>query len=154
MGTTDASVLRKPNAAMRIEMTCLDLVGCGLYQSAKFLPLLLRDCCSQILNFGSMLPHKNDQCHLRNASDPRIANQLRIERKQTFRAFWVATRRGFPVDQAAHTVYLTDCIEIGNKFAASRQRLQKFDLQILAWVANANAIILCKPLEQMYSLMH
>src|SRR6266404_1689737 len=154
MGATDASVLRKPNAAIRIEMTCLDLIGCVLYQSAKFLPLLLRDCCSQILNFGSMLPHKNNQCHLGNASDPRIANQLRIERKQTFRAIWVATGRGLPVNEAAHTVYLTDRVEIGNKFAASRQRLQKFDLEILTRVADANAIILRKPLEQMYSLMH
>src|SRR5258708_21096557 len=78
MGATDASVLRKANAAMRIEVACLNLVGGCLYQSAKFLPLLLRDCCSQILNFGSMLPDKNDQCYFRNASDPRIANQLRI----------------------------------------------------------------------------
>src|SRR6266404_451660 len=154
MGTTDASILRKSNAAMGIEVTRLDLVGGGLYQSAKLLPLLLGDCCSQVLNLGSMLAHEDDQGHLRHASDPRVANELRIERKQTFRAFWVTTCCGLPVDQAAHTVHLTDCIEVGNKFAASDQCLKKFDLEILSWVVDTNPIVLREPLQQMDSLMH
>src|SRR5712664_1819017 len=101
-----------------------------------------------------MLPHKDDQCHIRDAADPGIANELRIERKQTLRTIWVTTRCSFPVDQATHPVDLTYRIEIANKFAASRQHLKKFDLEILAWVLDANPVILCEPLQQVDSLMH
>src|SRR6266851_4783131 len=121
MGTTDAPVLREPDTTVRTVVTCLDLTNCRFYQPAKFLPLLFGDRCPQVLNLGSMLPHKNDQCHLRNATDPGIANELWIERKQTFRAIWVTTRCSFPVDQAAHPVDFTYRIEIGDKLAASRQ---------------------------------
>jgi len=52
----------------------------------------------------------------------------------------ITTRRGFPVDQAAHTVYLTYRIEIGNKFAASRQHSKKFDLEMVARLVDANTL--------------
>jgi hypothetical protein len=52
----------------------------------------------------------------------------------------------FPIDQAAHTVDLTYCIEISNKFAASGKHSPKLDLEILTWVADANPIILREPL--------
>jgi hypothetical protein len=74
--------------------------------------------------------------------------------KANLRAVRVSTCRGFPVNQAAHAIYLTDCIEIGNKFAASCQSLKKFDLEVLAWVGDPNPIVLCKSLQQMDSLMH
>src|SRR6266404_3045648 len=100
-----------------------------------------------------MLPYKDDQRYLRNSADPGVADELRIQRKQTFGALWVAARRGLPVDQAAHTVYLAYCVEISKKFAAFCQRSEKLDLQIFARVADANPIVLCEPLQQMNSLM-
>lgn len=134
-------------------MTRFDLMNGGLYQPPKFPPLFLGDGRSQILNLGSMLPYEDDQRYLRNSADPGIADELRIERKQTFGVLWVAARRGLPVDQATHAIYLTDRIEIGNKFAASNQCL-KFYLEILAWVVDANPIVPCEPLQQMNSLMY
>ena len=41
--TADTAVLREPDAAMRIEVTRLDLMDGGFYQPAKFLPLFFRD---------------------------------------------------------------------------------------------------------------
>src|SRR6266404_3261255 len=99
-----------------------------------------------------MLPHENHQCYLRNSADPGVADELRIQRKQTFGALRVTARRGLPVDQAAHTVYLAYCVEISKKFAAFCQRSEKLDLQIFAWVVDADPIVLCEPLQQMNSL--
>src|ERR1700682_5607529 len=153
MGATYATVLRKSNAAMRIKVTCLNLIDCGLYKPAKFLTPFFGDRRPQILDLGSMLPHENHECYFWNSTDPRVTDELRIKRKQTVRALWVATRCGLPVDQAVRTVDVTYRVEIRNKLAATRETPKHFDLYILFWITNANTIILDECLEQMDSLM-
>src|SRR5271168_2120068 len=112
MRTTHAAILRKPNAAVRIKVTRLDLVYGCFHQSAELLPLLFRDRGPQVLDLGCMLSYKDDQCHLRNPADPRIADELRVERKQAIGSLWVATGCRLPVDQAAYPVDFTDGIQV------------------------------------------
>src|SRR5215472_7508087 len=150
---THASVLRKPDTAVGIEIRCLDLVYCRLYQPAKFLTLLLGNRCPQILNFRSMLPHKNNQSCLRNPAHPRITDELGVERKQPLGDFGVSTSRCFPIDQAPHAVQFTDGVQVGNKFTASSETPRVFHLKVLSRITNTDTIILGKPSEQMNPLV-
>src|SRR2546429_9089821 len=67
-----AAVLRKPNAAVWIEVPRLDLVYRRLLdQSAKFLTLFFGNRRPQILDFGSVLAHKNNQRGFENSAEDR-----------------------------------------------------------------------------------
>src|SRR5205807_1038615 len=74
-----ASVPRKPNAAVRIEVPRLNLVYRCFYQPAKFLTLLVGNRGPQVLHLGSMLSHKDNQRGFGNSGDPRITDQLGIK---------------------------------------------------------------------------
>src|SRR5258708_20730606 len=98
MGTTDAPVLREADAGVRVAMPHLDLVDGCLDKSPEFLTLFFRNRRSQVLDLRRMLSHEHDQGYVRYSSDPGIANQLGIQRKQAFWIFRIATRRCLPID--------------------------------------------------------
>ena len=59
-----------------------------------------------------MLADEHDERHFRNTANPGITNELRIQGEQSIGALWVATTCGFPIDQAAGAVDITDGIQI------------------------------------------
>src|SRR5207249_11319023 len=83
MWTTQAAVLGKADTAVRNKLSRFNLAGRCFHKTPELLTLLFRDGRSQILNFRSMLPHEDDQCYVRNPTDPGITDELRIERKQS-----------------------------------------------------------------------
>src|SRR6266704_234523 len=128
MWAAQAAVLGKADAAVRNKLSRFDLADGCLHWPPELLTLLFRDRSSQILNLGNMLPDEDDQCYLRNPTDPGITDELRIERKQSFGFRRIAAGCCLPVDQAVLAVDLSEGIEIGNEFASSRQGPQHFDL--------------------------
>src|SRR5207253_5826575 len=132
----------------------LDLVFRRLLdQSAKFLTLFFGNRRPQILDFGSELAHKNNQRGFENSADPRIADELRVERKQAFRCLRVTAGRRLPIDQARYAVDFADGVEVSNKFAASRENPVFLYLQIPMGIVNTYAIVPRKCFEQMDPLM-
>src|SRR5450432_3421397 len=154
MRAADAAILGKPDTAVRIKVARLDLAYGCLHQSAKLPPLFFRNRRPQVLDLGLLLPDKHDKCHLGNPTDPRIADELRVERKQPIRAVWVATGSGFPINQAARAVNLSDGIHVCHKLGASGERPQEFSLKIFRRMVDANTVVLGKPLEQMNTLVN
>jgi hypothetical protein len=71
------------------------------HQATKFLALLVGDRGSQVLNLDQSFADEYDLSDFGNASHPRVANELRIEREQPFRFLRVSARRGLPFEQAA-----------------------------------------------------
>src|SRR6267378_5444917 len=128
MWATHASVLGKADTAVRNKLSRFDLADRCLHKAPELLTLFVRDRGSQILNFGSMLPYEDDQCYLRNPTDPGITDELRVERKQSVGLHRIATGRCLPVDQAVLAIDLPEGIKIGNEFAPSRQCPKHFDL--------------------------
>src|SRR5712692_5759561 len=100
MGAAQTAVLGKADTAVRNKLSLFDLANGCLHKAPELLPLLFRDRRSQILNFGSMFPHEDDQSHFRNPTDPGIADELRVERKQSLGLHRIATGSCLPVDQA------------------------------------------------------
>src|SRR5215467_12739424 len=105
MGAAHTPVLRKSNAAVWKEVSCLDLIDRSLYQLAKLPALVFIDGCLQILNFGCVLSDKDDERNLRNASHPGITNQLWVESQETLRLFRVSGCRRFPVDDRFRPIH-------------------------------------------------
>src|SRR5712692_5440516 len=147
MRAAHAAVLGKAETAVRNKLSRFDLTDRCLHKAPELLPLLFRDRRSQILNFGSMFPHEDDQCYFRNPADPGITDELRVERKQSLRLHRIAAGGCLPVDQAVLATDLPESIKIGNEFASSRQCPQDLDLKILLRTANPNAIIPRKGFE-------
>src|SRR6266851_1568472 len=154
MGTTDAPVLRKANAAVRTKVTHLDLVDGCLDKSTEFLTLFFRDRRSQVLDLGRMLSHEDDQRYVRYSSDPGIANQLRIQREQAFWVFRIATRRCLPIDQATSIINFANRVEVSDKLAPFRKGSKYFDLEVFPRIRDADPIILDESLKQVDPLMH
>src|SRR6266446_2078015 len=113
MCATHASVLRKADACVRNKLSRFDLANRCFYKAPEFSALLFRDGRSQVLDFGSVFPDENDQCHLRNPADPGITNELRIERKQSLGFRRITAGCCLPVDQAVPTIDLPNGIKIG-----------------------------------------
>src|SRR5260370_26329802 len=111
MWATQAAVLGEADTAVRNKLSRLDLADRCLREAPELLTLLFRDRRSQILNFGSVLPHKDDQCYLRNPTNPGIADELRIERKQSLGFRRIATGCCLPVDQQVLAIDLPDGIK-------------------------------------------
>src|SRR6516165_2491099 len=107
-----ASVLRKSNAAVREELSCLDLIDRSLNQLAKLPALVLVDRGLQILNLRCVLSYKYDQGNFRNASHPGITNELWVECQKTFRMFRISGCGRFPVDNAFRSIHLADRIDV------------------------------------------
>ena len=60
---------------------------------------------------------------------------------------------GLPFEQAVSAVELTDGIHISDEVVAARERPHELDLQILPRPANADAVILAKPVKQLDALL-
>src|SRR6516162_7328800 len=120
MRTARASVLRKTNTAMERELRGLDLADDVCQQSTKFRSLFFRNRRFQILNLQMMLSHKHNERHFGDAGDPRIADQLWIERKQSSGFLRITAGRGLPVHDAPHAIKFTDSVNIGNKLIRVR----------------------------------
>jgi hypothetical protein len=99
-----ARVLGKSDATVRGKVRRFDSADRALYQAAKLLALFVGDDGAQILNFEQALGDEDDLCYLRNASNPRVADQLGIERQQSLRLFRVSVRRCLPLEQATRAV--------------------------------------------------
>jgi hypothetical protein len=82
IGTAAAGVLGKADTAVRQELGGFDSLDRVPYQATKLLALLVGNGCFQVLNLDQPFPHKDDLGDVRDASDPGIANQLRIQREQ------------------------------------------------------------------------
>src|SRR5438876_9184083 len=123
MWAAQAAVLGKADTAVRNKLSPFDLADRSLHKAPELLTLLFRDRSPHILNLGSMLPDEDDQCHFRNPTDPRITDELWIERKQSFGFRRMPTRCCLPDDQAVLAIDLSEGIEIGNEFASSRHCL-------------------------------
>ena len=87
-----------------------------------------------------MLSHKDNQCRFGNPCDPRIADELEIERKQTRRRFRVSAGCRLPIDEAPR-------VEVGNELAAARKVAEPLYLEILMRIGNSDAIVLGKLFE-------
>src|SRR5260370_30763778 len=99
MGAAQTAVLGKTDTAVRNKLSRFDLADRCLHKAPELLPLFFRDRRSQILNFRSMLPYEDDQCYFRNPTDPGIADELEIERKQSLELHRITTGRSLPVAQ-------------------------------------------------------
>ena len=65
----------EPDTTVWIEVPCLDLVHRHLYRSSKFLTLLRGNRGAQILDFGSMLSHKDTKTTSAASGIPLIQEQ-------------------------------------------------------------------------------
>jgi hypothetical protein len=74
-----AGVLRKSDATVGHELTGLYSLDRVLNQAAKLLALSVGDGGSQVLDLNQPLAHEDDLGNVGDASDPRVADQLRIE---------------------------------------------------------------------------
>jgi hypothetical protein len=79
VGATSARVLRKADSAMRQKMSRFDLPDRVFNQPGEFLSLLVRDGCTQILNFDHPFTDKNNLSNIRDAGSPRVADKLWVE---------------------------------------------------------------------------
>ncbi len=100
-----------------------------------------------------VLTNEDDEGNFRDSCKPGIANQLWVERKQTFWIVRIASASRFPIDDATYAIEFADCIHISQEIAPSCQVVKDPDLQVLLRILNADAVILRKSLQQMDPLM-
>src|SRR5713226_9037367 len=153
MRAAHAAVLRKPNPAVRNKLSRFDLTDSCFNQATVLSTLFFRDRCFEVLDFGQAFSHEHNHAHFGDPTDPGIANQLRVERKQSVGLVGISIRRGLPVDQAMLPVELPQGIDIGNEFIASGESTNHLDLQVLLRAADVDTILLRESLEQMDSLV-
>ena len=70
------------------------------------------------------------------------------------RLFGIAARRGFPIDETLRTVEFAEGVDISDEFVVAGKAANHLHLQVLLRTANLDAIILCKSLEQMDTLVN
>src|SRR5438445_3086118 len=90
-------------------------------QPAEFVALLLADGGTEVLDLDQPLADENDLGDIADASDPAVANQLRIQHQQSLWFFRIPSRSGLPLQQAASTVQVSDRINVGNEVIPLRQ---------------------------------
>ena len=106
------------------------------------LALVIGDGGSQVLHLDQSLADQHDLGDFGNASHPRIANQLRIQRQQTLRLFRVSARRGLPLQQAALSIEFADGVDVGHEVVLSGELPVKLDLQIPSRLKDLDTIVL------------
>src|SRR6266513_504864 len=119
----------------------------------ELLTLFVADNSLEVLNLNQSLADKHNLGHIRDASDPGIANQLWIQRQQPLRFFWIAARSGLPFEQATPPIEFADGIDVGHELVVSANRQDEFDLQIAPRLADADAIFLTETLQQLNALL-
>src|SRR5439155_15467393 len=65
----------------------------------------------------------------------------------------VAAGSGLPLDQAARAVQRSDRVDVGYEVILFRNCPGELDLQVAARLANADAVVLAEPLEELDSLL-
>ena len=96
---------------------------------------------------------KTTLSHFRNTGHPGIANQLRIQSQQSCRFFRVAAGSGFPFEQAARPVQLSNGINIGDEIVLARNWPRELDLQVATRLADANAVVLAESVQKLNALL-
>jgi hypothetical protein len=77
---------------------------------------------------------------------------LKIEHHESGWFFGISARSGFPLQQATSAVQRSNGVDMGDEVVPVRKRLAELDLEILARLANVDAIILGEALEQLDTL--
>ena len=134
VGTADASVLRETDSWMRRKLGSFDLTSCGLDQLAKLLPLLFGDRSQKVLNLGNAFPNESHDGNIRDARGPGVADELKVQRSQSFGLLRVTGTRSFPFQQTPRAVQLANGIDIGHKLVAVCERAHDFLLQGARWL--------------------
>src|SRR5437762_9350696 len=119
----------------------------------EFLTLFIADDRSKVLNLNQSLAHKHYLRHLGNPGDPGIANQLRIERQQPLRFFWIAAGSSFPFEQTTLPIEITDCIDVGYELVLPANWKDEFHLHVAPGLTDADAVILTEAFEQLNALL-
>src|SRR6266581_2597169 len=119
----------------------------------EFLTLFVADNSLEILSLNQPLSNKDHLRHLGDASDPGIADQLRIQRQQPLRFFWIAAGSGFPFEKATPAIEFADCINVGHELVVSANRQDEFHLQVAPRLPDANAVFLTETLQQLNALL-
>jgi len=114
-----ARILGETNATVRGKVRRLDATDRAFHETAKLLALFIGNGGAQVLHLDHALADEYDLGDLRNARDPGVANQLRIQRQQSLRFFRVSTGGCFPLQQAPRAVEFPDGIDIGNDWSGS-----------------------------------
>jgi len=153
MRTAHAAVLGEADSAVGRELGSLNLIDRCSHKAAKLHTLLFRDGGLEVLDFRVMFPHKDDERHVRNASDPGIADQLGVKRQQPRWFFGIATGSRLPVHKTSLPIEFADGVNIGHKLIGVGEFPNYLDLEILLWLRNLNSIVLGKALEQMHPLV-
>src|SRR5439155_11730711 len=65
----------------------------------------------------------------------------------------VAAGSGLPLDQAARAVQRSDRVDVGYEVILFRNCPGELDLQVAARLANADAVVLAEPLEELNPLL-
>jgi hypothetical protein len=78
IGTRGARVLRKPDTAVRQELSRLDPSDRVFYQFAEFLPLGVCNGGVKVLDLNQPFPHKDDLGNVGDPGDPAVTDQLRV----------------------------------------------------------------------------
>src|SRR5437870_13721314 len=107
----------------------------------------------EILNLNQSLADEDDLCDFGDAGDPGVANQLRIQSQQSVRFLCVAAGSGLPLDQGAGAVQLSDRVDVGYEVILFGNGSHELDLQVTAQLANADAVVLAEPLEELNPLL-
>jgi hypothetical protein len=75
-----------------------------LNQSAEFFALFLADDGPEVLDLDQPLADKHHLSHVGNASDPGIADQLRIQGQQPIWLLRIAAGGSLPLEQTAGAI--------------------------------------------------
>src|ERR1700688_1108713 len=98
MCTANASVLRKPDSWMRRKLCSFNLTSGRFDQLTKLLPLLFCNRSQQVLNFRNAFPNKRHNGDVGDASDPGVADELKVKRRQPLGLIRITGTRGFPFE--------------------------------------------------------
>src|SRR2546426_10145431 len=107
----------------------------------------------KILNLNQSLADEDHLGDFGDAGDPGVANQLRIQSQQSIRFLCVAAGSGLPLDQGAGAVQLSDRVDVGYEIVRLGKCPGELDLQVAAWLANADAVVLAEPVQELNPLL-
>jgi histidinol-phosphate phosphatase family protein len=141
MRAADAPVLRETNSGSKRELGRFDLTDRRFNQLAKFPTLLVGNRRQQILNLRDAFPHESHNRNIGDATDPGVADQLKVKRCQALWLLRITSTGGFPFEQTPLAIQLADRIDIGHEFVAVRERADEFLLQVALRLANADSVI-------------
>src|ERR1039458_240220 len=152
MGTADAPVLRETDSWAWRELGSFDLIDRRFHHLAKLATLLIGNRSQQILNLWDALPHESHNGDVGDATDPGVADQLEVQRCQSFGLLGVTSTGGFPFQQTACTVQVANGIDVGHKLVAVCEWTNEFLLHVSFGLANADSVISGELLQQTDSL--